>query len=196
MTDFATTRAANRPAFADRERREVVIEHEPLRVLLEQAIDALLVAAGAERDRDQGLRLATLEQGRAVNAGQQVDFAVDLRGASCCRDRRDACRSRIRSRTIFASRSCQAFWNASIRRARPQPSDSGINLERSPATSQRPPHRPGRACLRVRLAVLQSVVEASLEAIVETIVRRRQKSIFFTPTLSISSCCMSHSSRM
>ena len=48
-----------------------------MRVLVDQAVDALLVAAGAQRDRDQGLRLAALEHGRAVDARQQVDLAAD-----------------------------------------------------------------------------------------------------------------------
>ena len=78
MADLAAARAADRPHFADRERREVVVEHELLRVLVEQAVDALLVAAGAERDRDQGLRLAALEHGRAVDARQHVDLALDV----------------------------------------------------------------------------------------------------------------------
>ena len=62
---------------ADAERREVVIEHELLAELVEQAFDALFVADGAERGRDQGLGLAALEQGRAVGARQQADFAVN-----------------------------------------------------------------------------------------------------------------------
>ena len=48
-----------------------------LRVLLDQAVDPLLVAAGAQRDRDQRLRLAALEQRRAVDPRQHVDLAVD-----------------------------------------------------------------------------------------------------------------------
>ena len=92
VTDFAPARAANRPHFAHRERREVVVEHEPLRVLFEQAVDALLVAAGAERDGDQGLRFAALEHGRAMHARQHVDFALNLPQRSCSRDRRAACR--------------------------------------------------------------------------------------------------------
>ena len=53
------------------------MQHELLRVFLDQAVDALLVAAGAQSDGDQGLRLAALEQGRAVDARQQVDLAGD-----------------------------------------------------------------------------------------------------------------------
>ena len=44
MADLAPARAADRPAFADAERREVVIEHELLAVFVDQAVDALLVA--------------------------------------------------------------------------------------------------------------------------------------------------------
>ena len=47
-------------------------------VLVEQAIDPLFVARGAERDGDEGLRFATLEHGRAVHAGEHIDFAIDL----------------------------------------------------------------------------------------------------------------------
>ena len=78
MADLAAARAADRPHFADGERREVVVEHELLAVLVDQAVDALLVAAGAERDRDQRLRLAALEHGRAVHPRQDVDLALDL----------------------------------------------------------------------------------------------------------------------
>ena len=78
VADFAPARAADRPHFADRERREVVVEHELLRVLLEQAVDALLVAAGAERDGHERLRLAALEQRRAVHAREHVDLALEI----------------------------------------------------------------------------------------------------------------------
>ena len=77
VPDLAAARAANRPHLADREGGEVVVEHELLRILVDQAVDPLLVLAGAERDRDQGLGLAALEERRAVHPGQQVDLAVD-----------------------------------------------------------------------------------------------------------------------
>ena len=38
----------------------------------------LLVAGGAQGHGDQGLGLAPLEEGRAVNAGQHVDLAGDV----------------------------------------------------------------------------------------------------------------------
>ena len=75
VADLAAAGGAQRLALADGERREVVVEHELLRVLVVQAIDLLLVAVGAEGDDDEGLRLAALEQGRPVGARQQVDFA-------------------------------------------------------------------------------------------------------------------------
>ena len=77
VADFAPAGTANRPHFADRERGEVVVEHELLGILVDQAVHALLVAAGAQGDGDQRLRLAALEDGRAVHARQHVDLAVD-----------------------------------------------------------------------------------------------------------------------
>jgi hypothetical protein len=50
VPDFATSRASDRAAFADRERGEVVIEHELLAELFLQAVDPLLIASGAQRD--------------------------------------------------------------------------------------------------------------------------------------------------
>ena len=49
VADLAPAGAADRPHSPTRERREVVVEHELLAVLVDQAVDALLVAAGAER---------------------------------------------------------------------------------------------------------------------------------------------------
>ena len=45
VADLATAGTADRLGLADRERREVVVEHELLGVLVDQAIDALLVVA-------------------------------------------------------------------------------------------------------------------------------------------------------
>ena len=77
MADLAAARPADRPDLADGERRHVVVEHELLAVLVHDAVDPLLVGAGAEHGRDQGLGLAALEEGRAVRAGQQADLALD-----------------------------------------------------------------------------------------------------------------------
>ncbi len=77
VADLAAAGAAIGPAFADAERREIVIEHEFLADLVGQAVDALLVAGGAQRGGDQGLRFAAGEQGGAVRARQDADFAGD-----------------------------------------------------------------------------------------------------------------------
>ena len=63
VADLAPAGAANGPAFADAERREVVVEHELLAVLVDQAIDALLVAGGAQRRSSPAL--ASRRAGRA-----------------------------------------------------------------------------------------------------------------------------------
>src|SRR5262249_44019279 len=76
VADLAPAGAADAAALADAVGREVVVEHELLGVLLRQPLDALLVAGGAQRRRDDGLRLAALEQRRAVDARPQADLAV------------------------------------------------------------------------------------------------------------------------
>ena len=79
MADFAAARAAQEFHFADRERREIVVQHEALeRFVLEKQIEALLVFLGAERGGGERLRLAAGEKRRAVNARQHADFAGDL----------------------------------------------------------------------------------------------------------------------
>ena len=77
MTVFATPDAAVRLAFSDGVRREVVIEHEALGVLVEKPFDALDVFGGSERDRDERLGLAALEERGAVDARPHVDAAFD-----------------------------------------------------------------------------------------------------------------------
>ncbi len=70
--------AAGRPDalhFADRERREVVVQQEFLAVFLEHVVDDLLVARRAERGRDHRLRLAAAEERGAVYARQPRDLA-------------------------------------------------------------------------------------------------------------------------
>ena len=77
MADLAAAGAADRPDLADGERRHVVVEHELLAVLVHDAVDPLLVGAGAQHGGHQRLRLAALEDGRAVGPGQQADLALD-----------------------------------------------------------------------------------------------------------------------
>ena len=70
-------RAAHAAGFADREGREVVVQHEGALVVALERVDVLLVLAGAERGDDQRLGLAAGEQGRAVGAGQHADLGHD-----------------------------------------------------------------------------------------------------------------------
>ena len=68
VTDLATASAAQERHFADRERREVVVQHEALLGLAFEAFEALHVVGGAERGGNQCLRLATGKDRRTVRA--------------------------------------------------------------------------------------------------------------------------------
>ena len=92
VTDLASFRTAIRPRLTDTEGRKIVVKREAFLVLLTEAVDDLLIRAGAERDRNQRLRLATSEQRRTVDLTRQDP---DLGG-----DRTDVTRAAaIRSRT-------------------------------------------------------------------------------------------------
>ena len=68
--------------FADGEGREVVVEHEAFGCTRRPAVDALLVARGAERRGDQRLRFAAREERRAVRARQHaVADSIGAHGA-------------------------------------------------------------------------------------------------------------------
>ena len=77
VADLAAAGAAQELHFADRERREVVVQHEPAVDLALDRFDLLLVVRRAERDGDERLRLAAREDGRAVHAGQHADLRPD-----------------------------------------------------------------------------------------------------------------------
>ena len=77
VADLAAAGAAQERHLADRERREVVVEHEPLVDLAVHHLDLLLVLGGAERGGDERLRLAAREHGRAVRARQHADLDPD-----------------------------------------------------------------------------------------------------------------------
>jgi hypothetical protein len=49
VTDFAAAGRAHAPGFTDRIRREVVVQHEALFARAFEAVDELLIIAGAER---------------------------------------------------------------------------------------------------------------------------------------------------
>ncbi len=77
MADFTTAGRPDTAGLADRERREVVVQHKRFFVRSLQRVDPLLVLAGAERGDDNCLRLAASEQRRAVGARQKAGLDVD-----------------------------------------------------------------------------------------------------------------------
>ena len=77
VPDLAAAGAPQEAHLADRERREVVMEHEPLLGLLAQAVEPLGVLDRAEGDRGQALGLAAGEEGRAVGPGEEADLDRD-----------------------------------------------------------------------------------------------------------------------
>ena len=79
VADFAPARPAQEFHFADRERREIVMQHEALEgFFFEEKIQPLHVFLCAERGGGKRLRLAARKERRAVNAGQHAHFARDL----------------------------------------------------------------------------------------------------------------------
>ena len=78
MADFAAAGRAHAAGFADRIRREVVVQQERLLIGSLQRIDELFVLGGAERGDDQSLGLAAGKQRRPVGARQHADFRRDL----------------------------------------------------------------------------------------------------------------------
>ena len=91
VADLAAAGRTHAAGLADRVGREVVVQQEALLVGAFQAVDVLLVLAGAERGDDQRLRLAAGEQRRAVGARQEAGFGDDRadrlrrRGRRCAR---------------------------------------------------------------------------------------------------------------
>ncbi len=77
VPDLAPPGRAHAAGLADRIGREVVVQEEGLLVGAFQAIDVLLVLAGAERRDGQRLRLAASEERRAVGARQDARLGDD-----------------------------------------------------------------------------------------------------------------------
>ena len=77
MADLATARRAHAARFTDRIGREVVVQQDGFLVGPRQAVDVLLVLAGAQGGDDQGLGFAAREQRRTVGARQDADFRDD-----------------------------------------------------------------------------------------------------------------------
>ena len=77
VADLAAAGTGEAAGLADRERREVVVQHEALVELAADVLDLLLVVGGAERAGDERLRLAAREHDRAVHAGQHAGLGPD-----------------------------------------------------------------------------------------------------------------------
>src|SRR5215470_17118466 len=75
MADFAPARAAQEFHFTDTKRRKVIVQHEFLEVFADKRVYFLLVRCGAQSRDDEGLRLSSGKQRRAVGPRQYFDFA-------------------------------------------------------------------------------------------------------------------------
>src|SRR4051812_15442843 len=77
MPDLAPARTPHELHFADRERREVVVQHEtPIRLAFD-GLDFLLIVRRSQGDSNECLRLAACEYGRPVGTRQHSDFGPD-----------------------------------------------------------------------------------------------------------------------
>src|SRR5205814_8541918 len=64
VTDLAAARAAKPSGFADRERREIIMQQKPLRLFAAAvSIDHLRFLVRGERGKGEGLRFAALKNG-------------------------------------------------------------------------------------------------------------------------------------
>ena len=78
MSDLPPPRPAQELHLADREGREVVVQHEALVGLPVDRLDLLLVVGRAESSRDERLGLPAREHRRPVGAGQHADVRGDV----------------------------------------------------------------------------------------------------------------------
>ena len=76
VADFTTASAAHATTLTDRERWEVVVQHEGVFLFAFQGVQQLCVTGSTEGGNDQRLGFATGEQCRAVGFGQNTDFDV------------------------------------------------------------------------------------------------------------------------
>ena len=78
MTDFAAACAAVFAHFASAEVGEVVVQYEGLlEFAARDVVKFLCIAAGAQCGGDESLRVASLEEGAAMSAWKQTNFAAD-----------------------------------------------------------------------------------------------------------------------
>src|SRR5258708_23827449 len=79
VANFAAAGATKEFYLADAERREIVVEHEAVELVLrEEQVEALHVFLGAESERCERLSLTASKERGTVNAREQADFASDL----------------------------------------------------------------------------------------------------------------------
>ncbi len=78
VPNLAAARSAQECDFADREGREIVMQHEALFGFAFEGLQTLHVFASAQRGRDQRLGLTAGKDGRAVSARQHSDFNPDI----------------------------------------------------------------------------------------------------------------------
>ena len=77
MTDVAALRAAHEASLAHRERREVVVVPESLGRFETETVDPHVHPGRTERHVAEHLGLTTGEESRTMDAGRDVDFALD-----------------------------------------------------------------------------------------------------------------------
>src|SRR6185503_5404765 len=77
MSDLPTAGSALRPGLTDRERREVVVEHEASVLLTGDVLDLLLVVGSAEGAAHERLRLAAREDNRPMDAREDASLRPD-----------------------------------------------------------------------------------------------------------------------
>src|SRR5271168_4516646 len=78
MPHFAASNAGHAANFANRKRRKVVMQHERLLLLAFKALHALRIIRGAQRSRNQRLRLATCKERRTMRAREHASLNADL----------------------------------------------------------------------------------------------------------------------
>src|SRR5712664_4617897 len=79
VADFAAAGATKEFHFTHAERREVVVQHEALELVLrEEQVETLHVFLSAKSESGERLGFAASEKRGAVNAREQADFASDL----------------------------------------------------------------------------------------------------------------------
>src|SRR3984893_11409881 len=82
MADFAPSRRSEPPRFADRERREIIMQQEALLISPLQTVDELFVLARTECCDNERLCLTPGEQCRPMGSRQDADLREDRANGS------------------------------------------------------------------------------------------------------------------